>query len=138
MMPTLSDDERVVTRYSEYEQIPALLVKDCDSTGRKARLILVDGTRVTAEADVRDWPTTVALHNNLVNVPRYWLDRPLPRVPPYLQPHLYGSVVVFQIGPDCSLIGSNTRPLGYDDQKGVYKIENAPQWQEVKPDELDW
>lgn len=137
-MPALQDDEKVVTRYSTYEQIPALLVKRVESTGCKADLTLSDGTQVTAEAGVRDWKVTVALHNNLVNVPRWWFGKEPLKTPLYLQSHLYGAVAILHINSDGTLTGSNIRPLGYDKYKGVYKIEDTPEWQEGNLDELDW
>ncbi len=131
-MPTLEDDERVVTRYSAYEQVPALLIKSRDST----TLRLADGKQVVAETGVRNFKTAVALHKNLVNVPRYWVENGL-RTPKYLKAHVYGDVAVLTIGSDGHLTGSNIRPLGYDAQKGVYKIEDAPEWEEID-DEFDW
>ena len=134
-MPILEDDERVVTRYSTYEQVPALLINSRDSTSRKATLILADGTRVVADG-VKNFRTAVALHKNLVNVPRYWIGKGL-KTPDYLKAHVYGDIAVLTIGADGQLTGSNTYPLGYDDQKGIHKIEDTPEWEEIN-DEFDW
>ncbi len=134
-MPILEDDERVVTRYGTYEQVPALLIKSRDSIGQKATLMLADGTQVVAETGVKNFRTAVALHKNLVNVPRYWIGSGL-KTPEYLRAHVYGDVAVLTIGSDGRLDESNM-PLGYDGQKGIYKIEDAPEWEEVN-DEFDW
>ena len=135
-MPILKDDERAMTRYSTYEQVPALLIESHDSIGPKATLILADGRQVVAKTGVRDFDTMVALHKNLVNVPRYWVDKRL-KMPEYLKAHVYGDVAMLTIGSDGNLTGANTYPLGYDKQKGIYKIENAPEWEENN-DESDW
>ena len=136
-MPTLEDDENAVTRYSTYPQVPALLIKSLDSAGRKATLTLADGsTQVVAETNERNFKIAVALHKNLVNVPRYWVEERL-KTPDYLKEHIYGDVAVLTIGSDANLTGSNTHSLGYDTQKGIYKIEDAPEWEETN-DELDW
>ena len=135
-MPTLDDDENVVTRYSTYKQVPALLIKSRDSTGRKATLTLADGRQVVAETGVRNFDTSVAIQKNLVNVPRYWVEKRL-RTPEFLKAHVYGDVAVLTIGSDGYLTGTNTYPLGYDTQKGIYKIEDVPEWEENN-DEFDW
>ncbi len=137
-MPTLEDDENVVTRYSTYPQVPALLIKSHDSTGRKATLTLADGsTQVVAETDEKNFKIAVALHKNLVNVPRYWTEeRQRLKTPDYLKAHIYGDVAVLTIGSDGNLTGSN-RLLVYDNKKGIYEIKDTPEWKETN-DEFDW
>ena len=124
-MPPLEDNENVATRYNTYPQRPALLIKSLDSTGRKATLTLADGsTQVVAETDKKNFKIAVALHKNLVNVPRYWVEERL-KTPDYLKEHIYGDVAVLTIGSDGNLTGSNTYSLGYDTQKGIYKIADC-------------
>ena len=124
--PAMEDDEYVATRYSTQRQVQALLVRDAQSTIARADPTLADGQHVSVDEKERDFDTTKKLHKNLVLVASHLLS-PMPRPPRYLTKHIYGDVAVLRIGKDGQLSdeGGTTMPLGYDDQKGVYRIEDG-------------
>ncbi|RLB95737.1 MAG: CRISPR-associated helicase/endonuclease Cas3 [Deltaproteobacteria bacterium] len=123
--PQMKDNEYVPTRYNTQREVQVLLVRDLQSTIAKADLTLADGQHVSVDENERDFDTTKKLHKNLVSVVSYLLS-PMPKPPPYLRKHIYGDVAVLRIGEDGQLSdeGGTPMPLGYDNEKGIYKIED--------------
>jgi CRISPR-associated endonuclease/helicase Cas3 len=148
--PTMKDDERAATRYSDYATIDLVIAKRVGSMGTAAELVLANGKRVQLDAERWVPPFAVELHRNLVSVPAYRL--PGADTPPYLKRYLFDRTPVLTLdgGGELALDGRQTG-LRYDDERGVQTGGPVPPWLAQRPrgsgsdedgdggfDELDW
>ncbi len=140
-LPSLKDDENISTRYHTEATTPVLLVKSSDTTSSSPIFTLVNGDEVTLDPDVRDFPTTVALHKNVVQVAQYRLSDIDTDLPTYLKLHFYGSLAVLSVSPSGQLqtLEKSETALGYDNQKGLYYLDQlAVPSQQEEIYESDW
>ncbi len=148
--PTMKDDERALTRYSDYPSLDVVVARSVTSTGSAASLTLSSGQRIRLDPDRFILPFVAELHRNVVSIPAHRL--PGAGTPAYLRQHLFGRspVLVLGGGGDLTLDGQPTG-LRYDDERGLQITGRVPSWLATRQgagaggeddnggcDELDW
>ncbi len=146
-LPSMPDDEYVVTRYSTLVQIQALLVLSLDSTGNTAKIKLLSGEVIEVDSNKRNFYFTKLLHKNIVPLNKYYFHYINNfRSYKYLARHIYGDILILEWQNDGSLLAiadnPTKTPLFYDDNKGIYQdkqqldINNS--FKGEFNDEFDW
>jgi len=148
--PTMRDDERALTRYSDYPTLDALIIRSVTSTGSAATLALLSGKRIRVDDTRRVPPYLAEIHRNLVWLPRYRL--PGVTTPAFLSRYTFDTtpVLILDDGGELTLDGRHTG-MRYDHERGVQMSNPVPPWlrcqratatangdDEGGLDELDW
>ena len=147
--PTMRDDERAVTRYSDYPTVNALIARSVTSAGSAATLVLSNGKRIKVDDTRRIPPYLAETHRNLVSLPRYRL--PHVTTPAFLSRYFFDTTPVLLVD-DAGGLCLEGRPTGmrYDDERGLQMTDPVPAWLSSRrsasddgggegvPDELDW
>jgi CRISPR-associated endonuclease/helicase Cas3 len=121
-IPALEDEEGVQTRYSSYPWVQLLLAREVTPLGGySARLRLLDGQVVTAQARGWSFEAAKAIHRNLAPVPR-WAAAGAPSPPAWLVNHVAGPAVAGVVGPGGEVSwynGDQHTALSYSTEQGV-------------------
>lgn len=125
-LPTGDDKEGYMTRYNDLPTLDLLLVKKCDSTGRRAMLTLLDGMEVTADANKPDLYVTRLLHQNTVTLAAYKIRNAGIAGPKaeFLQKHFYNATPVLEWDEQsgCLLFEGRETGFVYTNERGVSQI----------------
>lgn len=124
-LPTLNDDENVLTRYSEIINIDCLLLKEIDSQGNSAQLTLLSGEKLEVSDSLKNLYVSRQLHKNTVPVALYhFKDFDIQR-PNYLKNHFFGQLAVLTVGDDGELtLNGKPTKLFYNENLGIHKKED--------------
>jgi CRISPR-associated endonuclease/helicase Cas3 len=121
--PPLPDEEDIQTRWNTYPTAQLLLVRETTSLdGRSARLKLLDGEIVIANAREWDFGTAKAIHRNLVRVPWWAVAAGLADPPHWLTNHVSQPTAAGLLQADGTIRWpSDETPTGlaYDPELGV-------------------
>ena len=125
----MPDDERALTRYSDRPMVDVLLVRNVETSGRQARLGLLDEpSRVSVHADRKDFRVTARLHKHLVAVPRYVVGKlGALETPLWLRKHFYSATPVWEWDEVTGALHWNGKPTGfaYDHARGLRRLADA-------------
>lgn len=122
-MPTGDDKEGVATRYSDLPTMQAVLARSVESSGIKAKIELLDGRMVEANAWTADLRITATLYENLVSIASYVLEKIDDcKTPKYLSKHFFDKTPILIFGEDGKLY-LNDKPTGltYSEEMGVVR-----------------
>jgi CRISPR-associated endonuclease/helicase Cas3 len=121
--PALPDEEEIQTRHTSYPSAGLLIARAVETlNGQSARLHLLDGAPV--EADARKWSFDAAraIHRNLARVPRWAVAAALQNTPGWLTHHVDQQAAVGLLGPDGRIgwLGGETETgISYHADQGI-------------------
>ena len=130
------DEDNAPTRYSTLPTIQVLIVEEIDDLDLSAEVELLSGEQLSLQAGVRDFKQAVAIHQNLVSMPRFVKELKTPR---WLQSLVFGEVLVLRLEDGRLFMLDGTEvPRGYHPDKGVFNRDDLPRKeQEESDDESD-
>lgn len=138
-LPSADDDENVLTRYSEIQNVDCLLLKEIDARENSAQLTLLSGEKIEVSGSQKNIYASKQLHKNTVQVARYNFENYNLKCPVYLKNHFYGQLAVLTVGEDGNLaINGDPTMLFYDKNIGVHKKDNFVQKCDYKTGEYDY
>jgi CRISPR-associated endonuclease/helicase Cas3 len=122
------DREELVTRYSDYETRDVLLVRHLDDTGNEAEVFLMDGgPPLHLSKFKKNFFHTARLHQNLVSVPLWLLNKMDAQRPPWLEKHFFENVPVWEWDDISGNLSMNDIFTGhtYDPHRGLRRMKLA-------------
>lgn len=127
-MPVGSDDEESApTRYSDLPHTNVLLVRAMDAPDPScARITLLNGEKVVADAKCRDGRVTWQLHCNLAPVASHLLPAEFPPAP-WLKKHFFRPppVLTWSSGDVVLRAGDADTLLGYRPDLGLFRLDRG-------------
>ena len=130
-LPTLPDDEGVQTRYSDYDTVTLVLLREFAQSSASMNLTGLDGTKASPHAHEWSRQAAAVLHRNHVKVPQWWLrgttlDHPV-ALKKYFGSNLWALATVIGENLRLNADEEETTGLKYLPDRGVWREPHAAQ-----------